>query len=142
MPNPAKPTELKKRQGTYRVDRDPSQGNLAVVPAVEPDAWDLPLPQVMDRVLEAGVPWLGATDAPKLALLADAVELHERAKQGGSIRDVIEAQKNISSLMSQLGFDPTSRARLGLAEVTAQSKLEELRARSSKTKVSDKGDAG
>lgn len=136
---PPVPVEQKRKTGNPG-KRPLPDSPLALVPAVEPDAWDLTLPQVMDRVLSAGVVWLAETDAPVLVLLGEAVELHERAKQSGSIRDVIEAQKHVASLLSQLGFDPTARARLGLAEVKARSKLEEMRAR--QTQVSDKGDAG
>lgn len=42
------------------------------------------------------------------------------------IKELRLAQKQIHSIGSLLGFDPTSRSRLGLAEVKTQSKLEEL----------------
>ena len=133
MPNgrgrPPKPVEAKKRAGTYRPDRDPSKGSLAAVPAVEPDGWELPVAEALARVLEAGVPWLGSTDNPTLALLADALELADRARGAGSIREQIAAQEHVAKLLAQLGFDPTSRARLGLAEVSRVSKLEALKAK-------------
>jgi hypothetical protein len=40
-----------------------------------------------------------------------------------------ELEKNITNSLSLLGFTPTDRSRLGIAEVKAKSKLEELRAR-------------
>jgi hypothetical protein len=43
-----------------------------------------------------------------------------------------ELNKEISDWLSVLGFDPSARARLGLAEVKAMSKLEDLRARRDK----------
>ena len=43
-----------------------------------------------------------------------------------------QAEVNLRSLLSELGFTPTARARLGLAEVRTQSKLEELFARREK----------
>jgi hypothetical protein len=126
---PPKPIEQKKKSGTYRPDRDPSNGNLAVVPAVEPDGWELPVAEALERVLEMGVPWLGSTDNPTLSLLGDALELADRAKAAGSIREQIAAQEHVAKLLAQLGFDPTSRARLGLAEVSRVSKLEALKAK-------------
>lgn len=42
------------------------------------------------------------------------------------LRDV---EKNLDRELSQLGFDPVARARLGLAEIKAASKLEELAAK-------------
>jgi hypothetical protein len=43
-----------------------------------------------------------------------------------ALRDL---DKQIVSNLSMLGFTPTDRARLGLAEVKAMSKMEEMRAR-------------
>ena len=83
----------------------------------------------MERVLGMGVPWLAESDNPTLVLLAEAIELHEAAKQGGSIRDRIAAQEHVGKILSQLGFDPTARSRLGLAEVRRVSKLEALKAK-------------
>jgi hypothetical protein len=40
-----------------------------------------------------------------------------------------ELEKNITNSLSLLGFTPTDRSRLGVAEVKAKSKLEELRAK-------------
>ena len=43
--------------------------------------------------------------------------------------------KTILSCLSQLGFDPTARARLGLAEVKAEDTLEKLKARRDKRRT-------
>lgn len=137
MPNPSAPIEVKKRRGTYRKDRAGGAAVLAVVPAAGFDGWELGIRDALERVLGLGVPWLGMTDNPTLALLADALDVHEKAKIVGTIRDQIEAMKAVASFLSQLGFDPTSRSKLGLAEVKAQSTLEAMRARSS-AKVSDR----
>jgi hypothetical protein len=128
---PAKPTEQKRRQGTYRADRDPSAGNLAVVPAVAPELHELEPSEVMGRVLAEGVAWLAQTDGAMLALLREALEDYEllRTTPGVPPKEVREARKQAAEFLSQLGFDPTARARLGLAEVKAASVLEGLRAK-------------
>jgi hypothetical protein len=127
---PPKPIEQKKRQGTYRPDRDPSRGALAVVEAIPAQVHDLSPAAAMEQVLFAGVTWLAVTDSPKVALLREALEDYEALRAGASApRDVREARAEVSKLLGELGFDPTARARLGLAEVKAQTKLEELRAR-------------
>lgn len=133
MPNPPKPAELKRRQGTYRKDRDPGAGSkLAIVP-IELQPEHTP-ESALEAILEAGVAWLGATDAVKVLLLRESME--ERASlraallEGhGKRSELRDLDKQIQSLLSELGFDPTARARLGLAEVKKESKLDELRAR-------------
>jgi hypothetical protein len=61
--------------------------------------------------------------------------LHERTElrviANGSMearRALRDLDKAILSSLSLLGFDPTSRSRLGLAEVKAASKLEQMQA--------------
>ena len=68
----------------------------------------------------------------------------ERQAEGDERRDL---EKQIFDLLSALGFNPAARSRLGLAEVKAQSKLEEIRERQAKraamaAKVARKADAG
>ena len=133
---PPKPVELKKRQGTYRKDRDRSAGTLAPVPAIGSDMTALSPGVALDAVLTAGVHWIASTDAPKVALLRHALEDYERLRAAGaSPKDIREGRAEVAKLLSELGFDPTARAKLGLAEVKAQSKLEELRARRSQSSV-------
>ena len=85
-------------------------------------------------MLAQGVIWLGQTDAPTVAMLREAMEDYERlrATPGVPPREVRETRKEVTGLLSQLGFDPTARARLGLAEVKAKSKHEELEERRQK----------
>ena len=45
------------------------------------------------------------------------------------LKELRLAQRQLDTLGSRLGFDPTSRSHLGIAEVRRQSKLEELRAK-------------
>lgn len=139
---PPKPTEQKRKIGTLRPDR--VQGSLAVVEAVERQAHEAKVSEALDRVMSMGVAWLAATDQPTLCMLRDAVEQYEelRADPRSDPRDVVAVRKSVTELLSQLGFDPTARARLGLAEVKARSKLEEIRAQRNRSSMVDKGDAG
>ena len=114
------------RTGTVRPDRQ-TVSQLAVVPELSADGWELAPRLVLERILGAGAEWLAGTDEIALSLLREALELHERAKVSGSIKDQIAAQQNIMTMLSSLGFEPTARARLGLAKVSTVSKLEALR---------------
>lgn len=103
---------------------------MAVVPdvaAASESGWLDEPADVVARVLAAGVDWLAETDEIMLAVLREALELHDRAKAAGSVRDQIAAMQNVSQILSTLGFDPTARSRLGLAKVATVSKLEQLR---------------
>lgn len=131
---PRKPTEVKKRQGTYRPDRDPSAGNLAVVPALPVEAHDLTPADALERVLEQGAYWIAESDGPAVALLREALEDYAalRGTPGVPPREVREAREQVMRMLGQMGFDPASRTKLGVAEVKMASgaaKLAELRKR-------------
>ena len=130
---PRKPAEEKRRLGNPGKRALPTQGNVVLMPAVPTDAADMPPADAMSYVLEHGRSWLGQTDSVAVALLREALE--ERAEiraaaRAGSTearKALREIDKQIIGQLSALGFDPAARARLGLAEVKAASKLEELR---------------
>lgn len=127
---PPKPIEQKKRQGTYRKDRDPSHGNLAAVPAIPAEMHDLAPASALEQVLHEGVHWIASTDAVKVSLLREAMDDYAALRAAGaSAKDVREARSEVSKMLGELGFDPSARSRLGLAEVKAASKLEEMQAR-------------
>lgn len=138
MPNPPKPRELLKRQGTFRPDRHGSRTALAAVEPVEALPHESAPLDVFDAVMSQGVVWLGRTDAPALAMLRSLLEergpLRESAMNGSTeARSQLRVlDKQIVSLLSDLGFNPAARSRLGLAEVKAKNKLEELRERQAK----------
>lgn len=127
---PAKPIEQKRRTGNPGKRPLPAAGSIALVPPLEVEAWEMSPSEALERVLTEGVHWIARTDSPHVALLLDALKLLDRAK-AGSVRDEIEAQKHVANLLGELGFNPSARSKLGLAEVKAQSKLEEIRARRS-----------
>lgn len=82
-----------------------------------------------------GVVWISpATDlhaAELAARLADDLAVARRRYQAvGDPKDgrmVVSLSKAFSDALADLGFNPTARARLGVAEVTRVSKLESLR---------------
>ncbi len=113
---PPKPLEQHARAGTLRADRHVPLGSLQdVLPAG--DGWRKDPLVVLEDVVSAGVDWLARTDEVMLVMLREALKLYERATNAGSLRDQIAAQQNVVSMLSELGFSPTARARLGLAKV-------------------------
>ena len=135
MPNPRKPNELLKRQGTYRADRHgaPSLAAVAPVEPVELKPYERDALEIFDEVLAQGVHWLARTDGPALVILRDLLAeralLRPDAMAGNTEarKHLREVDKQVIGLLGQLGFDPASRSRLGLAEVKAKSALETLR---------------
>ena len=130
-----KPVEQLKRTGTFRKDRHGTA--LAVVEPAEIAPHEVTPASAFAQVMADGVAWLGRTDTPSLALLYSLLEEREPLRAGavaGSTEDrkaLRDLDKQLMSLLGDLGFNPAARARLGLAEVKTQSKLEELRARRS-----------
>lgn len=61
--------------------------------------------------------------------VAVARERYRATRDPGDLRGLVAIQKLLHESLSVLGFDPTARSRLGLAEVKRVSKLDELRAR-------------
>lgn len=131
-----KPVEQHRRAGTFRPDRHGAA--LAVVEPVE--AADVAIPdrtvlEIVNQVLADGVHWLARTDAPSVLMLRDLLEEREVLRAGalaGSTEDrkaLRDVDKQVMSLLADLGFNPAARSRLGLAEVKTQSKLDELRQR-------------
>lgn len=109
---------------------------MEVAPA-QPDIVELAPAETITEVFAAAKVWLAKTDTLALAILRETLEEREEVREravGGSSearRELREIDKQIISQMSQLGFDPSARARLGLTEVRAKSKLEELRSKQS-----------
>jgi hypothetical protein len=122
------PIEERRRLGNPQRRPIPGGGNLAAVPAIEARSWDLAPDAALQRVLGAGVGWLAESDAVQVALLREALRVAADADRVGSLRERLEAIKVASSLLSELGFTPSARARLGLAEVKAMSRLEAMQA--------------
>lgn len=124
---PPRPIEQKRRLGNPGKRPLPAAGVLAAVPAADASVLDLPAREAVERVVEEGY-WLAASDAPTVALLREAVEDYQRLRSAGSApREIREARAEVERLAGLCGFNPRERSRLGLAEVKAASKLEQLR---------------
>jgi hypothetical protein len=135
---PPKPIEEHKRTGTFNATKHGPRTGLAAVAPIEPATvtpTNRTALEVLDEVLEVGVHWLARTDAPSLVMLRSMLEERDGLRAGamaGSTEDrkaLRDLDRQIMPLLAALGFDPASRSRLGLAEVKAKSKLEELRER-------------
>jgi P27 family predicted phage terminase small subunit len=164
---PPKPLELKRRTGNPGKRRLPAQSTTVdLVPASGApvpislgshgrDLWrhanerapwlselDLALLETMcalrddqalmrQRIAEEGLTILEPVVTPAGMVVGERMVAHPLLKE---LR-VIE--KQLREHASALGFDPTARARLGLAEVKRQSKIQELLGSSAKAQVID-----
>jgi hypothetical protein len=142
MGRPPKPTELKRIQGNPGKRALPKETEMILLPAAigipEPSRPLLKYGQEMwDRIWNMGNSWISPTTDIELVLMtAEMVDerWNLRVKVMGSDdpklrRGLRELDKMIVSNLSLLGFSPTDRMRLGVAEVKKQSKLEELLAK-------------
>lgn len=132
---PPKPLEEHKRTGTFNVTRHGSKTALAVVEPAPVMDHEADPGDVFAQVMAEGVVWLGRTDLPALAMLQSLLE-ERKPLRADALAGSTEARKALRDLdrqliplLGELGFNPAARARLGLAEVKTQSKLEELRSR-------------
>lgn len=93
-----------------------------------------------DRIWTAGAIWIAPqTDSEAVAEVcrltddvAAARERYRATRDPGDLRALTAVSKLLQEALAALGFNPTARTRLGVAEVKAQNKLEELRDRRAK----------
>ena len=145
---PPKPIEQKRRLGNPGKRPLPAAGSLALVPA-DSDAID-DLGPLGRALIEAGAgAWLSKADqAALIPLLEKTWDEYEtlRArwiasdfsnetvmKRLGKVEDVL------TRCLSLAGLTPVDRSRLGVAEVKARSKLEELMERRARATASTSG---
>jgi len=142
MPNPPTPQEVLRRRGTWRRDRHAPKGNVTLLPPAEgPPTPPRPLGpegrRLWARVWDAGKTWVSPGSDLDMVLLAcetldERVALRLRLLQAGDAADwrervaLRQLDEQIVQLLSLLGFSPTSRSRLGVAEIKRVSALEEL----------------
>lgn len=143
MSNPPKPIEVKRKLGNPGQRALPDSSETILIEPIS----DLPEPhrQLFDAGLELwnrtwsmGQLWISPKTDIELLLMTCEM-LDERVRLRAYVwnnpeawRDrkaLRELEKNITNSLSLLGFTPTDRSRLGVAEVKAKSKLEELRAK-------------
>ena len=143
MPNPGKTAEEKRRIGSRNY-------NPAQVVYALPQSDGAPLPtrrleesglELWNKAWKLGREWISSKSDGHL-LLMTCEQLDERDQLRAYVLDNIEAwheraalrqlEKDIASNLSSLGFTPTDRMKLGVAEVVTKSKLEELMERKAK----------
>lgn len=137
MPNPATPLEIKRLTGNPGgrklpevTETVPLQGGYKE--PHQPLEWAGQL--LWDRVFKMGSTWVAETDVELLLItckqLDRQVELEGVWKQDQSdfhvMRQLLELEKAIVSNLGLLGMTVDSRAKLGLAEIKAQSAFEKL----------------
>lgn len=127
---PPKPVEQKRRIGNP--GKRPLPGALTIMPAVDIQVTaDGP---IITALVESGAAsWIGATDMPTVRVaqrLWDDMERLRSALDDDFNPKVhsayIATVKELGVCLSKLGLSPSDRSRLGVAEVKARSKLEEL----------------
>lgn len=143
MPNPPKPNELKRKLGNPGKRVLPAEGELRVVPGgrvdpVRPLEWAGQ--QMWDSVFNAGELWVSnRTDVQLLQLVCEQLDrkvrieqmILENPEEWHMFKQLNDLERMISTNLGLLGFTPSDRTRLGLAEVKRQSKLEALLAKRS-----------
>ena len=139
---PPKPVEQKRLLGNPGKRALPKEGSLQALPMAQkkPEP-NRPLgkygQELWDRVWETGLTWISPnTDSELLLMTCELIDerwnLRAKVIQGEDPRErrgLRELDRMIIGNLSLLGFTPTDRTRLGVAEVKAMSKLEELQAR-------------
>jgi hypothetical protein len=145
MPNPPKPNELKRKLGNPGKRPLPLKQNLIALPM----AHVIPEPlrplgpegkKMWDRIWDAGKNWISpSTDIEQVTILCESmderVQLRTVVFRGGEWRDRVALRQldhQITSMLSLIAFNPVDRSRLGLAEVQAVSRIQELMLRKSR----------
>ena len=144
MGRPPKPIEQKRLLGNPGKRPLPQEGSLVLLPSM----YEVPEPprplvtqaakDLWERTWTMGQTWLSPqTDIELLLMTCEMVDerwnLRVKVMQTDDARmrrGLRELDRQIVSNLSLLGFTPSDRSRLGVAEVKAMSKLEELMARS------------
>ena len=139
---PAKPIEQKRLLGNPGKRALPDQSNITLIPMAE----STPEPsrpllkygkELWDKVWDTGINWISPnTDTELLLMTCEMIDerwnLRVQVMTNNDPKDrrgLRELDKAIVSNLSLLGFSPSDRSRLGLAEVKKMSKLEEIMAK-------------
>ena len=136
---PAKPVEQKRLQGNPGKRALPDQSTITLIPMAEvaPEP-TRPLlkygKELWDKVWDTGINWISPnTDTELLLMTCEMIDerwnLRVQVMTNNDPKDrrgLRELDKAIVSNLSLLGFSPSDRSRLGLAEVKKMSKLEEI----------------
>ena len=138
MPNPPKPIEEKRRIGNPGGRALPKE--IAYIPGgyIEPARpLEFAGKQLWDAAMKTGENWIARNSDTQLLLLTceqmdrrnDLMTKIIETNEWRLYRALHDLEKMITTNLSLLGFTPTDRSRLGIAEVKKASKLEELMSR-------------
>ena len=152
MPGPARiPSEIKAKRGTLRKDRAPVvsiQGSLPALESGDAPAGLGPIgTEAWQRIVQHAGTWIANSDREALEMLCKAINFHAdltaRIDADGPVlyapsgyayphpcvgmRSTTE--DSIRKWMNQLGLTPADRAKLGIAMVESQSKIDKFRER-------------
>jgi len=136
---PSKPIEQKRLLGNPGKRAMPDENSVVLMQQVEQTP-EPPRPllkygqDLWDRIWGMGATWVSdRTDLELLTMTCEMVDerwnLRVKVMQSDDAamrRGLRELDRQIVSNLSLLGFTPSDRSRLGVAEVKAKSKLEEL----------------
>ena len=137
MGNPAKPLEIKRKQGNLGKAALPKLGALPSIPGgyIEPfRSLEFAGKQLWDSALTTGEQWIARNlDTHLLMMTCEQLDRREEIRalivetqDWHLFKQLNDLERLISSNLGLLGFTPSDRTRLGLAEVKATSKLQEL----------------
>ena len=140
---PPKPVEQKRMLGNPGKRPLPSGEGVVILPRADGTP-EPPRPlgdagsALWNRVWERGISWISADVDIELLVMtcesmderSDLMQVVRSEGEGRDRRALRALNSEIVSNLSLLGFTPADRSRLGVAEVKARSKLEELLARS------------
>lgn len=139
---PPKPIEIKRALGNPGKRKLPKENELVVLtPTTSTPEPPRPLgrygSELWDRIWSMGMSWVSPiSDIDLLMMVCEMVDERQTLRIQVLRDNKPEERRALRSLDSQLmqglsllGFTPTDRSRLGIAEIKKRSKLEELRAK-------------
>ena len=143
MPNPKLPTAVKEKRGTLRPEDRETAKSAAMVPGgyIEPfRPLEFAGQQLWDAAMTTGANWIARnSDTHLLMMTCEQLDRREALRsliaekpEWHMFKQINDLERLIASNLGLLGFTPSDRTRMGLAEVKAQSKLDELMARKEK----------
>ena len=150
MPNPPKPLEEKRRIGNPGGRPLPKEVAYVAGGYIEPAR---PLEfagrQLWEAAMKTGENWIARNSDTQLLLLTceqmdrrnDLMTKIIETDEWRLYRALHDLEKMITTNLSLLGFTPTDRSRLGIAEVKKASKLEELMSRKAERVASTMADS-
>ena len=152
MPGPARiPNEIKAKRGTLKASRAAVISLQPSLPRVTeagvPEGLGPLATEVWLRIVENAGSWIAVSDREALTMLCKSVEFHADLSARINVDGPVlftdkgyayahpavgmraSAEDSIRKWMNQLGLTPADRAKLGIAMVESQSKIDKYRER-------------